>query len=315
MSPVTDEPETASPPGQEGPGEPRSIRRRAEQLRTRADDTRRTVEHQAEALREKHTSVRIAFAAYDRDRRSAGSLLAGGLAYRLFIWLVPAALVVASIVGLVADLASKDTEEVAKTVGLAAVLTTTVARAAEETGSASIVVLLIGLWALLWSGKSAVKALRLLAGVAWQINPGRLTHSLRASSAFSGIMVGLLASPVLLRPLYAGRFIIDLVVWIATPIVIAPLFVWVFAWLPHPDGLRWTTFLPGAALLAIGLQLMRIVTSVYFTGRLERVDDLYGAIGLATVFMVWLFLVGRLVVVATALNAERWRSRSAVEDV
>jgi hypothetical protein len=33
------------------------------------------------------------------------------------------------------------------------------------------------------------------------------------------------------------------------------------------------------------------------------------------VFMVWLFLVGRLVVVATALNAERWRSRSAVEDV
>ena len=76
----------------------------------------------------------------------------------------------------------------------------------------------------------------------------------------------------------------------------------------------WTTFLPGAALLAIGLQLMRIATSVYFVGRLERVNDLYGSIGLATVFMVWLFLIGRLVVAAMALNAERWRATTAVVD-
>ena len=314
MTLVTDEPAMgAPPPDPTGPEDAHSIRRRAEQLRARADGTRRTLELQAEAMRKKHASVRVAFQAYDRDRRNAGSLLAGGMAYRLFIWLVPASLVVASTFGLVADLFSKTPEDLAKTTGLAAALASTVARAAADTGSAAIVLLVFGLWALLWSGKSVVKALRLLAGVAWQLKPARLTHSLRAAAAFSGIMLGLLALPALLRPFYAGGFLLDLVVWIVTPILVMPLFVWVFLWLPHPDGLRWTSVLPGAALLAIGLQLMRIATSVYFAGRLERVDDLYGSIGLATVFMVWLFLIGRLVVAAMALNAERWRATRAVE--
>ena len=225
---------------------------------------------------------------------------------------MPAALVVVSAIGLVADLSSTDPEHVAETAGLAAALAATVARAAQDSGGASVALLLFGLWALVWSGKSVVKAACLLAGVAWQVRPGRLTHSLRASLAFSGIMLALLAVPLALRPLYAGGFLADLVVWVLTPIAVAPLFVWLFAWLPHPDDLRWTTFLPGAALLAIGLQLMRIVTSVYFVGRLERVNDLYGSIGLATVFMVWLFLIGRLVVAAMALNAERWRATTAV---
>jgi uncharacterized BrkB/YihY/UPF0761 family membrane protein len=303
-----------TPPDPDEAARSRSIRERGDELRTRADETKRALEAQAEVLRKKYASVRIAFEAYDRDRRNAGSLLAGGLAYRLFIWLVPAALVVASTIGLVADLSSTDPEEMARSAGLGASLTATVARAAEETGRASIILLLIGLWALLWSGRSVVKALRLLAGVAWRIRPGRLTHSLRASAAFSGIAFGLIASPILLRRLYAGRFILDLIVWIATPIVITPLFAWVFARLPHPNGIRWTSFLPGAALLAIGLQLMQIATSVYFAGRLGRVEDLYGAIGLATVFMVWLYVIGRLVVAAMALNAERWRAATAAVD-
>jgi uncharacterized BrkB/YihY/UPF0761 family membrane protein len=311
---LMDEPGAGASPPDPDEAASRSIRERGDELRTRADETLRALEAQADVLRRRHASVRIAFEAYDRDRRNAGSLLAGGLAYRLFIWLVPAALVVASTIGLVADLSSTDAEEVARSAGLGASLTATVARAAEETGRASIILLSIGLWALLWSGRSVVKALRLLAGVVWRIRPGRLTHSLRASVAFSGIAFGLIASPILLRPFYAGRFVLDLIVWIATPIVITPLFAWVFAWLPHPDGLRWTTMLPGAALLAIGLQLMRIATSVYFAGRLERVEDLYGAFGLATVFMVWLFLIGRLVVAAMALNAERWRAATAAAD-
>jgi uncharacterized BrkB/YihY/UPF0761 family membrane protein len=285
-----------------------TLRERSEELRARADETRRTLEQQAKVLRRKHESVRIALEAYDRDRRRAGSLLAGGLAYRLFIWLVPAALVVASTFGVIADLSSRDPEEVAESAGLAAALAASVARAAQETGNASFVLLLIGLSAVLWAGKSVVKALRLLAGVAWQIRPERLTHSLRNSIAFSGLALALIALPVLLRPLYAGAFLLDLLVWIVTPVALTPAFALGFAWLPHPDGLRWTAFLPGAALLAIGLQLMRIATSLYFVGKLDRVDDLYGAIGLATVFMVWLFLIGRLVVAAMALNAERWRA-------
>ncbi len=149
-----------------------SLHERSEALRARADETRRTLEREAEKLRARNRSVQLAFEAYERDRSHAGALLAGGLAYRLFLWLVPMGLVVASAVGLIADLSSWTTDEVAKNAGLPAALTIAIAHAGNDTGRGSIVVLLIGLWALLWAGKAVVKALRLLAGVAWQIRPG-----------------------------------------------------------------------------------------------------------------------------------------------
>jgi len=312
MSGSDAEPPTPTPEGDE---RSRSLRERREALRTRSDETRRTLEHEADVLRARHRGVQLAFEAYERDRGHAGALLAGGLAYRLFLWLVPMALVVASAIGLIADLSSRTTDEVAGSAGLPAALTIAIADAGEDAGRGSIVLLVIGLWAVFWAGKAVVKALRLLAGVAWQIRPGPLSHSVRVSAAYSGIMLGFLALPVLLQPLYSGPFVTDLVVWVATPIAVTPVLVWVLAWLPHPDGLRWIAFLPGAALVAVGLQLLRIATSLYFVGRLDRVDDLYGAIGIATVFMVWLFVIGRLVVAATAVNAEVWRSRQPMESV
>ena len=36
---------------------------------------------------------------------------------------------------------------------------------------------------------------------------------------------------------------------------------------------------------------LRIVTIVWFANRLDRVDDLYGALGVATVFLACLFIV------------------------
>jgi uncharacterized BrkB/YihY/UPF0761 family membrane protein len=221
------------------------------------------------------------------------------------LWLLPLSLVAASTVGVIADLSSRTPQDVADRSGLALAMTATIAQAAEEAGRGSFPLLLVGLWLLVWAGKSVVKALRLLAAVAWQTRPTTLAHGIRASLAFSVVATGLLASPVVARPLYAGPFVADLVVWIASTIVAAPLFALLFARLPHPDGLTWTAFLPGAVLLAIGLQVLRIATSVYFVGRLERVDDLYGALGVAAVFMVWLFVIGRLVVAAMTLNATR----------
>jgi uncharacterized BrkB/YihY/UPF0761 family membrane protein len=286
----------------------RSLKDRSAELKTRYAQTRKTLEAQAGILREKNATARIAFEAYDRDKRHAGALLAGGLAYRLFIWLVPMALVIASLLGVAARVVDVSTEEVAKRAGLAAALTATVAQAAKDTGNSSFILLVIGMWAVLWSGKSVVKALRLLSGVAWQIKPGRFTRSWLASAVFSVLALLLLIGPAYLAFLYAGPFLADLIVWVATPLVLGPAFALGFAWLPHPEGVRWTSLLPGGWLLAFGLQILRIGTAVYFAGRLDRVDDLYGALGIATVFMLWLFIIGRLVVAGMALNAERWRA-------
>jgi uncharacterized BrkB/YihY/UPF0761 family membrane protein len=152
---------------------------------------------------------------------------------------------------------------------------------------------------------SVVKALRLLAGVAYQIRPDPLRRGTLASVTFAGVMLVLMVTPLVTQPLYGGGFALDILAWLAAAVVWTPLFAWGFSRLPHRGDSSWIAFLPGAALLALGLDILRLVTSVYFVGRIERTGDLYGAIGVAAVLMVWLFVMGRLVVAAITLNAAR----------
>src|SRR4051794_23003688 len=67
----------------------------------RAQRTRDQATRRVEDLRHQSTLVDAALEAGGLDRRRAGSLLAGGIAFRIFLWLLPAALFVAALVGLV----------------------------------------------------------------------------------------------------------------------------------------------------------------------------------------------------------------------
>jgi uncharacterized BrkB/YihY/UPF0761 family membrane protein len=276
----------------------------------RAQGAAGTMQRHAELLRQRRPAARVAFEAYEHDRQHAGALLAGGLAYRLFLWLLPVALVAVAVVSLTGHLSSISPEEVAHQSGLPAALAATIGRAANDTSRGAAPLLLVGLWALILAGKSVVKAFRVVAFVVWQITPRPLAHGIRASLAFSGVAAGLLFSPNLLRPLYRGPFVLDLLVWVLTTLALIPVFAWLLGLLPHADGVDTRALLPGALLLAAGFQGLRIASSVYLAGRLERLNDLYGALGIALVVMVWLFLAGRLIVAAMTLNAARFRSGS-----
>jgi uncharacterized BrkB/YihY/UPF0761 family membrane protein len=184
-------------------------------------------------------------------------LLAGGIAYRLFLWLLPTALFLIASIGLIADLSSRSPEHVAGDAGLGAALTVTIAQAVEQSERGTIYLLFLGVVLMLWAGRSVVKALRLTSAVAWRVRPPPLTNALAASIIYTGISVA---------------------------------------------------FLPGAIVFSVGTGVLRIVTQLYLADRLGRVDDLYGALGLAAVFMGWLYLIGRLLVAAFAVSATRWRS-------
>jgi hypothetical protein len=54
----------------------------------------------AKNARERHVSVAVPFRAAERNRRVASSVLAGGIAYRLFLWLLPFGLILGGAFGL-----------------------------------------------------------------------------------------------------------------------------------------------------------------------------------------------------------------------
>jgi uncharacterized BrkB/YihY/UPF0761 family membrane protein len=73
--------------------------------------------------------------------------------------------------------------------------------------------------------------------------------------------------------------------------------------------------LPGAALLAVVLTGLQGLTQLLLADRLAGASELYGAIGVSTVIVGWLFVVGRAATFAFVVNAivhERFGSISTV---
>jgi uncharacterized BrkB/YihY/UPF0761 family membrane protein len=94
--------------------------------------------------------------------------------------------------------------------------------------------------------------------------------------------------------------------------VAVPFAFWLAAsWLlPHrADGLL--DLVPGAALVAVGVQVLHLFTSLFLGPKLTSATALYGGIGIATTILFWLFIVGRLVIAAAILNAAVYDRRNA----
>ena len=65
----------------------------------------------------------------------------------------------------------------------------------------------------------------------------------------------------------------------------------------------WRDLLPEAIVVAVGMQVLHLVVVLYLAPKLGRSSELYGALGAATVILLWLYLVARLIVSGAFLNA------------
>src|SRR5437588_462551 len=109
---------------------------RAHAVRTRDDAGRRVTD-----LRTRNELVDAALEAGDLDRRRAGSLLAGGIAFRVFLWLLPAALFTAGLLGLFQPSGSAQPEHVARKLGLGASVAAIVRQATKQSHKAPVALL------------------------------------------------------------------------------------------------------------------------------------------------------------------------------
>ena len=88
--------------------------------------------------------------------------------------------------------------------------------------------------------------------------------------------------------------------------------LWVSTVLPSRAA-AWRAFLPGAVLVAVGTQLVHLLVALYLAPRLGRSSELYGALGAATVILLWLYLEARIFVGAAFLNACLWERAHPAE--
>ena len=273
----------------------------------RASRTRQQGERQLEQLRAEHELVDAALQAGDLDRRRAGSLLAGGIAFRLFLWMLPAALLIAGAVGLVRPSGSAQPDHVARTLGLGASVAAIVRQATRDSQQGTGALLALGIGLTLYMSMSLVRALRVAHVLAWEAPLGRRPHLLRDGALLS---VGLLTMTFVETGVSYLRYRIG--VGASLPLALIPvatgggIWVGVSLLLPHGDA-DWPALIPGAALFAGGLAVLHFATVYYFAPKLSRAPALYGSLGTAATLLAWLFVAARIVVAGAFLNATLWR--------
>jgi uncharacterized BrkB/YihY/UPF0761 family membrane protein len=297
------EPQAKERPAQEGPK--KSLKERSEALRARG----LLVMERLERRRPEHASVEVAFRWLVRDKEIAGGVLGGGLAYRFFFWVLALTVLLAGGLGF-ASSSGTNVEAEAEDAGITSSLASTIATAAQQSETGRWWLVISGAALTLWFSFGLLRALRLVHAAAWRVTapplrnvPKALAFVIAAPlvllvvSAFSGWVRANAADPV------------GVVVTLLLGVCFGAVWLWVSMWLPSKD-VPWTAFLPGAILFGIGLEALYVFTAYYLQIKLANASELYGALGLVTTALFYLFLIGRGVIWAAELNAVVWEVRS-----
>jgi uncharacterized BrkB/YihY/UPF0761 family membrane protein len=260
----------------------------------------RILRSRIEAARAAHATIDFGFGLVERDSSIGGGLLAGALAYRLFVLLLPSALLFVSGLGLYAGTVDESPSKIAKEAGLHGLIASQVASTASS--GARWLVFIVMVPAVLYALAKLYRAIVIVHAIVW--------HGSGRGVPINAKGVGLIGAAFLLNVVAAGA-----VGWIRRHDQLgglSALFVYGVgvggAWLavslqlPHRE-VRWPALVPGALLFGCGLLFVNVF-NIYVTTRLvEDRANTYGALGIAAALLFSLVLVGRLMVVSAELNA------------
>src|SRR5262249_23605888 len=125
----------------------------------------RDAAERAERAREAHSSVDAVYRVVGRDADVGGGIMAGALSYRLFVWLLPFALVAIAGLGFASAAENVDPKDAAGSLGLAGLVSQSVSSAAR--GSSRWYALLIGVPILLYATRTLLKTLIVIHRLIW----------------------------------------------------------------------------------------------------------------------------------------------------
>jgi uncharacterized BrkB/YihY/UPF0761 family membrane protein len=244
----------------------------------------------------------VVLEALRRERELGGGLIAGGLAFRLFLWLVPFGLVVAALLSFWSTFDPDGLERAARRFGIGAAAAQAASEALDHGERSAVTILVVGLVLLAWFTLGAVRALVLASALAWRLEPPRLRRPFAAIAIFNGLFLlelGATSGVAWLLEQVGRAGLLGILGTTAVTTAIALYGMWL---LPHAVASP-RELLPGALVVAVGVQLLHVAVLVYFAPRLGRAEETYGAFGTAATILVWLYLLARLVTAAGFVNA------------
>ena len=297
------EPAQETPPDLEARGLAASARSRRDGIQARLA----RLEGRAQDERQRHRSVDVAFEMFDRDVEAGGGIIAGALAYRFFIWLLPLALVSVAGLGIASDVASESPQETARTLGISGFVSRSIATSAE--GPARWYALLVGIPILVYATASLLRGLITAHRLLWQDVRGAAPKpTLVATFRLLVLLLGFSVVTALSGAIRAWAPVPGILVTALAILPYAGLWLLISLRLPH-RGVEWRALVPGALAVGLGLELLHAFTAYVLEPYAVAKQGTYGVLGAAAALLLGLFILCRLVVVGAVLNATLWERR------
>jgi uncharacterized BrkB/YihY/UPF0761 family membrane protein len=253
------------------------------------------------ALRRRSVPADLVAGTTERFLGVNGSILAGFLAYRLFLLILPLVVVGVALSGY----SPSTTGDVTEHLRLGRTLASAIAEAGKETGDGRGILLATGLLALAVTAWGMLNGLQYVSAQVWRLRTRRFPRK-------AGSFVRLLGSLILFGLVLYVSALVRNAGWVAglagTLTTMASTFVAFFGlgWILPRRSKEWFWLLPGATLGSIGQVALQVLGTYYLARLVANASETYGAIGVTVAALSYLYLIGAFVVLALAANAIVW---------
>jgi uncharacterized BrkB/YihY/UPF0761 family membrane protein len=266
------------------------------------------LQQELQARRQRSAMVDAGFQVQELDTRVGGGILAGALAFRIFLFMVPVVYVIFTVLGSLSRALGHDPAQLAKNAGITGILADTVVKVADQSTWTLATLVLGAVVTMFITASSLLKALYVVHWLIWRIprvKPTGLPPTLALIGlALAGSALGVAINDVRSVTGAAGAF---LAVLLTTALSFAGWW-WVSWKLPHaPVPAR--ALIPGAALMAVGAVVLQLLTTYWIGNLVARKTSTYGAVGIALAVLLWVYVLGRIMVGSAGLNAALYYRR------
>jgi membrane protein len=255
----------------------------------------------------------LAFLARYSSRQ--GMLLASAAAFRLFLWLMPLALLVAGLLAAFAIGHTGDLRSAAKSAGITGAASQNAINTLREGERSWQVAVVTGGALFLWTTRTLMRNLTVVHAHAWQVPLPKPRHRVVVMTTllFAVGWIAIFGVSAAIAPLAHVGLAGVVLGLILQGLVTAA--AWLVISLRLPDGRNsWTDLIPGCLLVGFGLAILHLVSRVYIPRRLDHSSELYGALGIGAVILAWLLIIGQVIVGAAFVNSMWAEHRAQNQD-